>query len=777
VALLTKFVAMIVGKEQSMSTSTHLKISKLTPGYWRATLSNPPAHILTDSNDLSAALRCLFLLITSRMNATRRAATLCWWLSVASLLVALTCGSKTALAVFAEPEVFASEHSVLDIIMIAKPKPIPSISFTPPDGGGAVNPVGWVYEVCRRPASGDYCPPGAGTVADYGGVRLALQQGDALKIRLINQLPKIDPAKLTYLTDPGGANLYLNPTNLHTHGFLVPARGPTPTDPSLGDYIFVSVFNSANGIPAPQTHEHGSIVMDAVDYRIEIPKNHPSGLYWFHPHVHGLTLNHVSSGLAGIITIGSVGHYARGDAVRAPIPEAQVRHLILKDMQVLAAGTIQFHGGPTPVANGEVLNQQDSDFCAQFPADASEVRQGSCPGGNKTASGGNDYTGGRWYFTVNGEPYPTIRMTDPDGEVWRLTNASGNVSYNLQLVNDADGTPMITQLLAVDGVSVHLPQDTTRGTMVELTRARFKVVDCPAAPSGDLRSLPVCVSELVMMPSARAELWVTYRTPEGRVAPPPTGATATFKMVGLTTGTTGNKWPAVDLAKVGLGQAGSQNLVSSALDVQGHALAVMQPAGIFRAPVPGASPAPLSGGCNALASGHRRRIFFGFENVAVDGTHALGYEEVNEHGAVVPGTQRPLTRFDPSQTVICLPLGPGQTPVHETWELVQLSTENHNFHIHQTRFQIVGPSGRPPAGGIFQDNVPMGVAVPNIPEVMEKQNGVCTVDQWRNSQCSSTPIVIDIPFSQLGEFVYHCHILKHEDAGMMAKIRVVPSPN
>jgi hypothetical protein len=27
-----------------------------------------------------------------------------------------------------------------------------------------------------------------------------------------------------------------------------------------------------------------------------------------------------------------------------------------------------------------------------------------------------------------------------------------------------------------------------------------------------------------------------------------------------------------------------------------------------------------------------------------------------------------------------------------------------------------------------------------------------------------------------GEFVYHCHILEHEDNGMMQKIRVIP-PN
>jgi FtsP/CotA-like multicopper oxidase with cupredoxin domain len=28
-----------------------------------------------------------------------------------------------------------------------------------------------------------------------------------------------------------------------------------------------------------------------------------------------------------------------------------------------------------------------------------------------------------------------------------------------------------------------------------------------------------------------------------------------------------------------------------------------------------------------------------------------------------------------------------------------------------------------------------------------------------------------------GDFVYHCHILGHEDAGMMAIIRVLPKPD
>src|SRR5262249_31286043 len=97
------------------------------------------------------------------------------------ILVALVLESTTALAAnFVEPAVFASEHGVLDIMMVAKPKPISSILFRS-GAGAAVNPIGWVYEICRRPASGARCPAGADTVADYAGVRLALQPGDTLK--------------------------------------------------------------------------------------------------------------------------------------------------------------------------------------------------------------------------------------------------------------------------------------------------------------------------------------------------------------------------------------------------------------------------------------------------------------------------------------------------------------------------------------------------------------------------------------------------------------------
>ncbi|MEA3023289.1 MAG: hypothetical protein QOK01_2141 [Alphaproteobacteria bacterium] len=706
------------------------------------------------------------------------------WVGTAGLLAALSAGAGTAgAATLAEPPVFTSHNGVLDIMMVAIAQPIPTISFVPPHSSTAIHPTGWVFQICPRPASGLSCPSGSATVSPYGGTRLALQQGDTLKIRFVNRLPKVNPNKLAHETDPGEANLFRNPTNLHTHGLLTPARAATAGDPTFGDFVFVTVFNSANGVPVPQTtHQHGPIVMDTVDYKIPIPANHPSGLFWFHPHVHGIALNQVVQGMSGLITVGSVGDNAHGDASNSPWPDANVRHIMLKEIQVLAAGTVQFDSGPQPVANGEVLNQEDPDFCAQFPA-AHEVRQGSCPGQDNSADEGNNFTGGKWYMTVNGQVFPTVPITAPDGEIWRVGTGAGSLAWDLQLVDDASHQPMTVQLIAIDGVAVHLPQDTTMGAMVQMAGGRFRVVPCTdAAVIGS--TVPVCVNEIVMMPSSRVEFWVTYRNAQGRIVPPPQGASATWKMVGLTMGS-GDSWPAVDLAKVQFNQSGSPKLTSNQIVVNGatDAAGLNQTGGIFTAQVPGTNAAVASiasaTGCTTLPQGHRRRIFFGFSDVTTDGTFALGYEEVDQNGKVVAGSQKPapdqLERFDPSRTIVCLPLGPGQTPVRETWELVQLSTENHNFHLHQSRFTMTGSNG-----GVVQDNFPLGVAMPDnviADQVNDNQNGVCTVAQWRSGHCVSRPLAFDIPFTQLGEFVYHCHILEHEDGGMMARIVVVPSSN
>ena len=132
----------------------------------------------------------------------------------------------------------------------------------------------------------------------------------------------------------------------------------------------------------------------------------------------------------------------------------------------------------------------------------------------------------------------------------------------------------------------------------------------------------------------------------------------------------------------------------------------------------------------------------------------------------------------------------GQMPVREAWELVNLATENHNFHVHQTKFRAVdatAPLGSPlhhtldpnVGAGVMEDEASLQIATP-VPSIADQvandQNGYCTVQQWLNQECLNVPKLVDIPFAETGEFVYHCHILEHEDAGMMAKIQVIPAP-
>jgi hypothetical protein len=239
-------------------------------------------------------------------------------------------------------------------------------------------------------------------------------------------------------------------------------------------------------------------------------------------------------------------------------------------------------------------------------------------------------------------------------------------------------------------------------------------------------------------------------------------------------------WPQVKLARVEFAYGASGK---GAVEVAGNASAVLSLEGVLGAAAerPGAAP-PVTA-CTPLPIGHHRRIFFGMEDPSdPHSPFGLGYEEVDQNGAVVSGTQVGVSRYDPARTLVCLPLGPGGTRVHETWELVNLATETHNFHIHQTKFRVLdaassvampqGTAGT--AVTIMEDNIPLPFGVANIPDVADKQNGYCTIEQWRSGRCIARPIVLDIPFSQSGEFVFHCHILEHEDGGMMAKIKVEP---
>jgi FtsP/CotA-like multicopper oxidase with cupredoxin domain len=116
-------------------------------------------------------------------------------------------------------------------------------------------------------------------------------------------------------------------------------------------------------------------------------------------------------------------------------------------------------------------------------------------------------------------------------------------------------------------------------------------------------------------------------------------------------------------------------------------------------------------------------------------------------------------QFDPASSDPNIVVRQGEV---EDWIIENRSTELHAFHIHQIHFQLVEWSGRPISEPFLRDTV-------NVPYF----NG-------RMLQYPSVRLRMDFRDpNTVGTFVYHCHLLEHEDGGMMGIIRVEPadSPN
>lgn len=687
-------------------------------------------------------------------------------LSVGCLMLAGAAHADT----IQEPYTLTSANGVLNLLMVAEAQTVPTLS--------PLNPTGFVYSVCTRPQNGgEICPPPPANVIPYAGPLLRLNQGDVVNVHLVNNLPPLTDSKHSENPEePTEAFLSLNPTNLHFHGMLVSAHYPTAAVPNYGDNIYVYTFNPANGAPPLLAAAHADVRIHSTDYSFTIPNNHPSGLFWIHSHIHGISVNQISSGLSGTITVGAISDYVcHQDFCASFLATLPIRHLVMKDLQALTDGTRQ--------------DQPDSTMCLS-PSTGGLVLpplNGYCAGQDFSSSGGPNYAGARWFVTVNGQQFPTVPMTSPGGEIWRLANESPSITYNLSVYNPAVKQNMIFQVLSVDGVALasNVAGDKT---------GRFHVVSCPGvAPYSSVGPYPMCADQILMMPSSRVEIWVAYRDAKGNLTTPPAGAQAILLDSGFNTGPAGDTWPAVNLAQVNFMPVGSAN-PPRFLTTYGTPLTASNPLQITQdmnqdqttasiSPDQGASVA----NCVPLAPGHRRRIYF---NVAGDypDLFGLGYEEVdtteppNRFGIYpsVAGTYRPVTEFNGAMPTVCLTLGPNNAPIPETWELVNLSGENHNFHIHQTKFEVLsvpGVSGTASPTHAYVDNIPVvhanGAVNPKSANFNPNSPGGClSVDAWKTGACPSTPTLVSIPFFVAGDYVFHCHILEHEDGGMMARVRV-----
>ena len=89
--------------------------------------------------------------------------------------------------------------------------------------------------------------------------RLEARSGDKVRLHFTNNLEQ--------------------PTNIHYHGLHIPLTGNA-------DNVFLEIESGKK-----------------LTYEFQIPNNHPSGTFWYHPHLHGLVAEQLFGGLAGLFIV------------------------------------------------------------------------------------------------------------------------------------------------------------------------------------------------------------------------------------------------------------------------------------------------------------------------------------------------------------------------------------------------------------------------------------------------------------------------------------------
>jgi FtsP/CotA-like multicopper oxidase with cupredoxin domain len=106
--------------------------------------------------------------------------------------------------------------------------------------------------------------------------------------------------------------------------------------------------------------------------------------------------------------------------------------------------------------------------------------------------------------------------------------------------------------------------------------------------------------------------------------------------------------------------------------------------------------------------------------------------------------------FDENRTDVTVKLGDV-----EEWTILNQDSQYHDFHIHQTGFLVTEVNGAPTHFDGLRDTF-------SIPPARYGKPGEAK---------------LIIPFTDpeiVGRFVFHCHVVKHEDKGMMMTVEVVP---
>lgn len=522
------------------------------------------------------------------------------------------------------------------------------------------------------------------------GPLITTRCGQTLNIELVNELDDYAAKSWTKAdTWNGDHNVphMLSDTNLHVHGLDVRPHLFEPLGTEDPSSSMISV-----------TPDGGTF-----QYSFAIPSDHPSGLFWYHPHHHGSTAVQAVSGMAGgIIVEGPIDEVPEIAAAKSVV-------LVIQDIGLFQSDDPEQPGIWTyePVQNAiwNTFSESTEDAVRIWNSEQGKwVNQPDLKGGFTTG----DYA--LRFYLVNGQPFYreehafSCSKTENDagnadlcdrqvGVGEQLIAAPGEV-LRLRILNGCSDLVMplhmeghAIHLIAMDGVNFEAPR--------EIHTEAAELWDGRVDYSSNAKSL-------VLAPANRAEFLIQAGEP------------GTYRLMQI----------AHDKEQF--------------LPAPAKTIAILMVTG---EPVEMALP-------TKLPTPERYYPLIKSSEI-VDDTYEVPISmmfpaEMNPEVGVDFMIDEVLYDEHASGKVVALNTA-------EQWTIQTVMTqEGHPFHIHVNHFEVMSINGIDQPPGTLMDTV--WVAKP--PSV--------------DGGDPRTDVVIRMKFVEFtGKSVYHCHILPHEDTGMM----------
>jgi FtsP/CotA-like multicopper oxidase with cupredoxin domain len=465
---------------------------------------------------------------------------------------------------------------------------------------------------------------------------LHVNPGDRIKIHLTNMLTAAPLGRSETVSNDttacGDATMTDTSVNMHFHGLNV-----KPVCHS--DEVVRTLVNAG----------------ESFDYNFQVPADEPPGLYWYHPHVHGIASVSVQGGATGVIEVEGIAN------IQPAVSGLPERFIVLRDEPVTAS---QSH-------NNNFQRPPNWDVSVN-------------------------------YVTV---PFPKytpaiIKMHAGTQEFWRVANASSDTIMDLRLKYDGVEQPF--QVVGLDGVPTGSQDGKRQGTIVTETG-------------------------ILLPPASRVEFIV---------APPAASVkSAILETEAIDGGPAADNNPTRPLAQIVLGD---------------------RPTSLPHTPKRNGEPNKQRFENLADAKVTAKRVLYFSETPSIEGSRHKGgsraAEPVNFY-ITVDGQFRHLYSSDNPPDIITT------KGAVEEWTIQNRSAEVHEFHMHQIHFLVQEVSGV------------------KIPKDQQQFYDTFQVPYWNGKGHNRFPYIkvkMDFRGAVVGDFVYHCHILDHEDGGMMAIIRVLP---